>query len=78
MKECATKNDKCLRIPRPDKAFTVAVYAGDIGIGAVLPKRAGAVEYASRVLTAAEQKYLCDIPIVDALFKFISGENCLR
>ncbi|CAH8602562.1 unnamed protein product [Dicrocoelium dendriticum] len=47
----------CLRLPNPGERFTVAVDASNVAIGAVLSQPAGVVEYASRVLTGAEQKY---------------------
>ncbi|CAH8842890.1 unnamed protein product [Trichobilharzia szidati] len=46
-----------LKLPAPGKQFTVSTDASDYGIGAVLRQTDGVVEYASRVLTLAEQKY---------------------
>ncbi|CAH8664376.1 unnamed protein product [Schistosoma haematobium] len=46
-----------LRLPEPGRLFTVATDASDHGIGAVLSQADRVVEYASRVLTPAEQKY---------------------
>ncbi|KAH9595940.1 hypothetical protein MS3_00001802 [Schistosoma haematobium] len=47
-----------LRLPEPEKPFAAATDASDHGIGAVLSQSDRVVEYASRVLTPAEQKYL--------------------
>ena len=46
-----------LRLPELEKPFTVTTDASDHGIGAVLSQSNRVVEYASRVLTPAEQKY---------------------
>ena len=57
LKECITREAKFLKIPKPHEKFTVAVDASNYGIGAVLTQPSGVIEYASRVLTSAEQKY---------------------
>ncbi|CAH8574210.1 unnamed protein product [Dicrocoelium dendriticum] len=57
IKTCMAESPKCLRLPNPSEKFTVAVDASDVAIGAVLSQPSGVVEYASRVLTSAEQKY---------------------
>lgn len=57
LKRAVANSPKCLTIPKPDEMFTVAVDASDIGIGAVLSQPSGIIEYASRVLTAAEKNY---------------------
>ncbi|CAH8667734.1 unnamed protein product [Schistosoma bovis] len=46
-----------LRLPEPEKPFTVATDATDHGIGAVLSQSDRVVECVSRVLTPAEQKW---------------------
>ncbi|MGL5708984.1 MAG: reverse transcriptase domain-containing protein, partial [Aeromonas sp.] len=50
-------NHPTLRLPKLNGEFTVTTDASDRGIGAVLQQEGKPVEYASRVLTSAEQKY---------------------
>ncbi|CAH8545954.1 unnamed protein product, partial [Dicrocoelium dendriticum] len=57
LKQYVADAPACLRLPNPGEKFTVAVDASNVAIGAVLSQPAGVVEYASRVLTSAEQKY---------------------
>ncbi|CAH8639508.1 unnamed protein product [Dicrocoelium dendriticum] len=57
LKACIAEALTCLRLPNPGEMFTVAVDASNVAIGAVLSQPTGVVEYASRVLTGAEQKY---------------------
>ena len=46
-----------LKLPRLKEPFTVTTDASDRGIGAILQQNEDVVEYASRILTPAEQRY---------------------